>query len=120
MQLARQAFEVPLTKAEVQRITPADSLPNTVMFMFPGVDGRNLLPALDIEGLEASQGSACSAGSPRPPQVLRAMGLTEEQARACVRFSFSHRDLPENTAKSGAGVADIVYRLQRTVRENRA
>lgn len=120
MQVARQAFEVPLENAEAQRITPEQSLPNTVMLMFPGVDGRNLLPALDIQGLEASQGSACSAGSPRPPRVLRAMGLTEEQARACVRFSFCHRDLPENTAKSGAGVADIVCRLQRKVRANRA
>ena len=112
MQEARQAFESGLSCVDVQRLTPEDSLPNTLMLMFPGVDGRNLLPALDLEGVEASQGSACSSGSPHPPVVLRAMGLGEEQARACVRFSFSHHDRPESTARSGADVAKVVRRLQ--------
>lgn len=115
MQAARQAFEGSLRNADVRRLTPDDSLPNTLMLMFPGIDGRNLLPALDMAGVEASQGSACSSGSPRPPRVLQAMGLTEDEASACVRFSFSHRDPPDSAAECGAVVLDVVRRLQRNV-----
>ncbi len=112
MQDARQMFESSLTAVEMQRLTPEHSLPNTLMLMFSGVDGRILLPALDMAGLQASQGSACSSGSARPPIVLRAMGLSEEQAQACVRFSFSHHDLG-GSADSGARVAAVLRNLQR-------
>ena len=72
-------------------LTPLDErgLPNTAMFVFDSVrDGRLLLPALDVQGVHASQGSACSSGSPTPPRVLLAMGMSEARARKCVRFSF--------------------------------
>jgi len=116
MQAARQTFEIALTGVEMQRLTPEHSLPNTLMLMFSGLDGRILLPALDMAGLQASQGSACSSGSPRPPIVLRAMGLSEEQARACVRFSFSHHDMAQST-ESGMRVAEVLRNLQRHLRE---
>ena len=91
----------------VRVLTPqseADSLPNTLMAHFDGVDGRMLLPALDVAGVEASQGSACSSGSPTPPAILRAMGLNADAARACVRFSVSQHTRSEDIQDAGARV----------------
>jgi cysteine desulfurase len=114
MQAARSAFAAELPD-NATWITPENnSLPNTLMCLFEGIDGRVLLPALDMAGVEASQGSACSSGSPTPPLVLHAMGLSESDARACVRFSFSHRTTPELAARGGRVVHDVVARLLRT------
>ena len=66
---------------------PAERLPGIAHFTFPGCEGDSLLFLLDMMGVEASTGSACTAGIPRPSHVLLAMGLTEEQARGAQRFS---------------------------------
>lgn len=68
-------------------IDAADRLPNTVNVSFPGVDGRSLVARLDLEGLEASAGSACASGSVEASHVLLALGLDEERARAGLRLS---------------------------------
>ena len=91
----RGAFLQGLRASEVVHdvLTPLDaSVPNTVMVHFAGIEGRSLLPTLDLEGIHASHGSACSSGAPTPPRVLLAMGRDERAARACVRFSFGWRD----------------------------
>lgn len=94
-------------------LTPmATSLANTVMLCFESVDGRNLLPALDLGGVFASHGSACSSGSPTPPPILRAIGLDERDARACVRFSFDWRTASDHAREAGARAGAIVARLQ--------
>jgi cysteine desulfurase len=111
MSTARAEFLGALRSLRHEVVTPLQgSLPNTAMVWFPGVDGRALLPALDLAGVEASQGSACSSGSPMPPRVLLAMGLEQERARACVRFSFA----PQGDGARAAGevVAQVVARLQ--------
>ncbi len=63
-------------------------LPNTTMLRFEGVDASDLVVALDLEGVCASTGSACSSGKPLPSTVLTACGLSEQEAAECVRFSF--------------------------------
>jgi cysteine desulfurase len=63
-------------------------LVNTSCIRFVGCPGDAILMALDIEGIFVSTGSACSSGSVLPSPVLIAMGLDEEAARECVRFSF--------------------------------
>lgn len=63
------------------------SLPNTISFSVVGTDSIALMAALDLEGICASSGSACSAGSLTPSHVLRAMGLSELLSNALVRFS---------------------------------
>lgn len=55
---------------------------------FAGVDGEILLMLLDRAGVQASAGSACSAGSVTPSHVLTAMGLSRADAKASLRFSF--------------------------------
>lgn len=65
----------------------AARLPNTLSVTFPGADGEALLMALDLEGICASAGAACTSGSTTPSHVLSAMGLTVDEARATLRLS---------------------------------
>lgn len=75
-------------------------LPNTLNVLLPGVDGRVLVTRLDLEGLEASAGSACASGSVEPSHVLRAIGLDEEDARAGLRLSLGRRTTAEDCAQA--------------------
>jgi cysteine desulfurase len=66
---------------------PRKGLPNTVSVTVDGADSIALLAGLDMEGICASSGSACSAGSLEPSHVVRALGLGERAAGSLVRFS---------------------------------
>lgn len=78
-------------------------LPTTTNVSFKGVDGQSLIVALDLRGVAASTGSACSSGSLEPSHVLLAMGLPDEWLRGAVRFSLG-------TGNTSAEV-DTVLRL---------
>lgn len=65
-------------------------LPANAHFTFPGCEGDSLLYLLDSAGVQASTGSACQAGVPRPSHVLLAMGVDEDDARGALRFSLGH------------------------------
>lgn len=72
----------------VHRVAPrARALPNTLHVWFDGADGETLLIALDLEGVAASSGSACTAGSLDPSPVLLAMGVPAAAARSALRLS---------------------------------
>lgn len=62
-------------------------LPNNVHITLPGQDNERLLFALDDAGIQAAAGSACSASNEEASHVLLAMGLSEADARASLRFS---------------------------------
>lgn len=62
---------------------------NTSNLYFKGVDGEALLTSLDLQGIAASHGSACSSGALKPSRVLLEMGLEEKMARSSLRFSLS-------------------------------
>ena len=62
-------------------------LSNTVSFVVRGTDSIALLANLDLEGVCASSGSACSAGSLEPSHVIRAMGVETELQNSLIRFS---------------------------------
>ncbi len=67
---------------------PADDrLPNTLTVVLPGTDGKVLVTALDLAGLEVSAGSACASGSIEPSHVLLAMNYDADSARAGLRLS---------------------------------
>lgn len=74
-------------KAHVNGTGPR--LPNTSNIAFPGINGEELLMQLDIAGVAASHGSACSAGALEPSRVLINMGLSRKEAGSSVRFSIS-------------------------------
>lgn len=62
-------------------------LPNNLHLTLPGTDNERLLVELDERGIMAAAGSACSASSDEPSHVLRAIGLSDNEARASLRFS---------------------------------
>jgi cysteine desulfurase len=64
-----------------------DRLANTVSFTVEGADSVALLAALDLEGICASSGSACSSGALEPSHVLQAMGVASSLANSFIRFS---------------------------------
>lgn len=84
----RDAFLARLGLEHVVVLTREPALPNTALVLLAVRDGRALVPALDLLGVEASQGSACASGAALPPRLLLAMGHDEETARRAVRFSF--------------------------------
>lgn len=71
-------------------------LPNTLNLAIDGVDGLALVARLDLEGLEASSGSACASGSLEPSHVLLAMGLDRDRARAGLRLSVGRTTTAED------------------------
>lgn len=64
-------------------------LPGNVNISFPGVEGESLLLMLDLEGICASSGSACTSGSLDPSHVLLSIGLSHEVAHGSLRISIS-------------------------------
>lgn len=79
-------------------------LSNILSVRFDGVNARELLTALDVRGVYASAGAACSADEDEPSRVLLASGLTEEQALSTIRLSFC----PETTPDEFSFVADAL------------
>lgn len=113
---ARRAFLEGIQQSNVlhQVLTPlANSVPNTLMLHFPLVDGRNLVPTLDLASVHASHGAACSSGAPTPPRILTAIGLADATARACVRFSFGWRQDSRALHDAGRRVGDLVRARQK-------
>src|SRR5207253_4799111 len=66
---------------------PAKRLPHHASFLFQGVEGESLLLQLDMEGIAASSGSACTSGSLEPSHVILALGYPRERALGSLRLS---------------------------------
>ncbi|MDD6236163.1 MAG: aminotransferase class V-fold PLP-dependent enzyme, partial [Clostridiales bacterium] len=63
---------------------------------FEGIEGEGMLLLLDMEGICASSGSACTSGSLDPSHVLMAIGLPHELAHGSLRISFSDENTEED------------------------
>ena len=85
---------------------------STTNLRFDGVDGEALVARLDQRGVRCSQSSACTNQRPEPSHVLRAMGLSEEEAYASVRFSLSVLNDEEDVEAACAAVAEEVHRIR--------
>ena len=85
---------------------------NTTNLLFHGVDGEALVARLDQRGIRCSQSSACTNQRPEPSHVLRAMGLSEEEAYGSVRFSLSVLNSEEEVEAACAAVAEEVSRIR--------
>ncbi|MEY2669086.1 MAG: hypothetical protein RJA59_1724, partial [Pseudomonadota bacterium] len=93
----------------------AARLPNTLSVTFPGADGEALLMALDLEGICASAGAACTSGSTTPSHVLSAMGLTVDEARATLRLSLGWNSSDDDVEHALRVLPDLVARVRRAL-----
>lgn len=90
----------------------AGRLPGNAHLTFPGCEGDSLLYLLDARGIECSTGSACQAGVPQPSHVLRAMGLSEDDARGALRFSLGHTSTDVDVKALVEAIAPVVERAR--------
>ncbi|GBD10786.1 Cysteine desulfurase IscS [bacterium HR23] len=91
---------------------PTQRLPNNAHFCFPGVEGEPILLGLDMEGICASSGSACSTGSLEPSHVLMAMGVPPDIARSSVRFTLGRDTTEAEIERVLTVLPDLVQRLR--------
>lgn len=87
-------------------------LPNNSSLTFENVDGEALLLRLDLAGVAASAGSACTSGSLESSHVLHAIGLSEAEARGTLRLTVG----TDNTREEIARAADLVVSLAEELR----
>ena len=88
-------------------------VPNASNVRFSNVDGEALTIRLDRLGVRCSQSSACANQRPEPSYVLRAMGLSEDQAYASVRFGFSELNTMEDVEIAVRSIATVHARIVR-------
>lgn len=87
-------------------------LPGHVSFCFENIQGESALIMLDMQGICASSGSACTTGDPGPSHVLLAAGVPEELARGSLRFTLSEENTKEELDTAVESLAGIVERLR--------
>jgi len=85
-------------------------LPNTVAVGVRGLDSMTLVAGLDIEGVCASAGSACSAGAMEPSHVAKALGVSPEIAAGLVRFSLGRENTPDDIPRIVEAFRTVVSR----------
>jgi cysteine desulfurase len=93
---------------------PKNRLPGHASFVIPGVIGDEMVLGLDLAGVAASTGSACTAGSAEPSHVLAAMGYAADVARGALRLTLGRENTDEDVAYAVDAVADVVKKLRRT------
>ncbi len=84
----RAEFEAALPPRVRVNAAEAPRIPNTSSVVLSGLDGASMIARLDAHGICVSQGSACHSARPEPSHVLRAIGLSEEDAYSTLRLSF--------------------------------
>ena len=87
-------------------------LPGNVSMCFPGVEGESLLLMLDLKGISASSGSACTSGSLDPSHVLLSIGLPHEVAHGSLRLSFGDYNTEEDIDYILEVLPPIIQRLR--------
>lgn len=88
-------------------------LPGNANISFIGVDGEALLLNLDIRGICASSGSACTSGSLAPSHVLVAIGLSSEIAQGSLRVTFGDENTKEDVDYLVQSLVEIVGKLRK-------
>lgn len=101
--------KIPFTRLNGHRY---DRLPNNVNFSFQFIEGESLLIMLDMAGICASSGSACTSGSLDPSHVLLAIGLPHEIAHGSLRLTLSEETTKEDIDYVVENLVKIVERLR--------
>ena len=92
---------------------PTERLPNNANFCIDGVAGESVLVGLDMEGISASSGSACTSGSLEPSHVLTAMGVPAERAVGSLRLTVGKSNEDGDIDRVLEVLPAIVERLRR-------
>ena len=90
---------------------PERRLPNNASFIIDYLEGADLVAALDLEGVEASTGSACTSGSTEPSHVLLAMGIEPSRARGSLRLTLGRETTPEALRSAAETIVGCIGRL---------
>ena len=90
----------------------APRAPHVLSISVPGTDSEALLMHLDLAGICASGGSACSTGAVEPSHVLTAMGVSRELALGTVRFSLGHETTAEDIERVASAFPGIVTKVR--------
>ena len=114
LQDLRNHFEMGLfrTLSGIEINGSGPRIPNTSNLFIDGVDGETLLIHLDMAGIAASHGSACSSGALEPSRVLLNMGQGKKRARSSLRFSFSKFNTREETDACLERMVEIISMLR--------
>ena len=88
-------------------------LPNNLNFSIPGVSAESALILLDMDGICASGGSACTTGAVAPSHVLTAMGVSPAQAREALRFTLGAENTEAEIEETVAALAAIAERIRK-------
>ena len=111
----RKLFLGELTKQNVDHELNGninESVPSIINISFPEVNVETMLTNFDLDGIAASSGSACTAGSIEPSHVLTSIfGKGHPCTTNSIRFSFGSANTPENVTEAAHRVAAIVNRL---------
>ena len=91
---------------------PDERLPNSASVVIEGVEGGDLVAALDLEGIEASTGSACTTGSVDPSHVLLAMGIDEALAHGSLRLTLGSETTEADVDRTVETVEACISRLR--------
>ncbi|MBC7233128.1 MAG: cysteine desulfurase NifS [Chloroflexi bacterium] len=91
---------------------PADRLPNSASFVFGGVEGESILLHLDMMGVAASSGSACTSGSTEPSHVLTALGLPVEICHGSLRLTLGNENTEEDVDYVLSILPGIIHNLR--------
>ncbi len=87
-------------------------LPNTSSISFEYIEGESILMFLDMQGICASSGSACTTGSLEPSHVLRAMDIPYTSAHGTIRFSLSRYNTMDEIDTVAAALVPVIARLR--------
>jgi cysteine desulfurase len=91
---------------------PTQRLPNNASFCFEGVEGESILLSLDLLGVAASTGSACTSGSVDPSHVLIAMGLGSEWSHGSLRLTLGKENTEDDVDAVVSALPGIVEKLR--------
>ena len=91
---------------------PTERLSNNASFVFEGVEGESILLSLDLLGIAASTGSACTSGSVDPSHVLLAMGLPVELAHGSLRLTLGKGNTEEDAEAILSALPGIIEKLR--------
>jgi cysteine desulfurase len=107
--LVAQVLQIPRSRLTGH---PTRRLPNNASFCFEGVEGESILLNLDLLGIAASSGSACTSGSVDPSHVLVAMGLTPEWSHGSLRLTVGKENTAEDIDKVVAILPGVIEKLR--------